>query len=279
MDKSAILQIQETANLQQLIAQVQQATPERPYVAIPDGVNIRSLETYMPYLERKKFTFKTTDIKSFIEYADSHEDTPSYQNPIALIDAEHPLNLRAEIIFDFDEAITGRSLHHSHKAKLELLPVAAYKEVNRIDGKRLSQKELADWIEDWGDYLSISTQSGDSMLIAVASISVRNLTIDQARSQKSSVQDFSEEMSISERIEAKNADQLPSIIEFTTIPYTSFEPKTFRFRLSIITGDERPQFGIRLLQREAMQELIADEFFEILEDQLSDGIMKFKGTE
>jgi uncharacterized protein YfdQ (DUF2303 family) len=129
---------------------------------------------------------------------------------------------------------------------------------------KLSQKNAAEFLEDWEDNLQVFNQAGESMTIHQATKALRDLTIESAREVNSQVNDFSESMSAMERIEAKNQSSLPSAIVFKCVPYLALSEREIVIKVSLITGGEKPTIGLRLVRIDAIEEEIALEFKELL---------------
>jgi uncharacterized protein YfdQ (DUF2303 family) len=164
----------------------------------------------------------------------------------------------------FDLGTTDLPEHKEHKATLSLKKTAAFKALLGCDDSKFSQKNAADFLEDWEDNIAVFNQSGESMTLRQATKALRDLTIESAREINSQVNDFSESMSAMERIEAKNQHSLPSSIVFNCIPYLALKNRDFTIRLSIITGGDRPTIGFRIVRIDAIEEEIALEFKDLL---------------
>jgi uncharacterized protein YfdQ (DUF2303 family) len=67
-------------------------------------------------------------------------------------------------------------------------------------------------------------------------------------------------MSAMEKVEAKNQERIPSEIHFNCEPYSGLKERTFKLRLGILTGGEKPMLVMRILRLESTEEDIAEEF-------------------
>jgi len=253
MDKQAIQQIQESANIPDIIDQVKGA--HVPLAVVPDSMSVRDLEKYQEHASRYRIGFVTTSIADFSTYSEDFDQ----EGAKCFVDAER---MTAKTIFDLGTVeLPG---HQENTAKLKLSKTAAYSALLRLDGERLSQKTAAEFIEDWSDNIIVFTKDGDNMTCPAASAALRNLSIEAAREVNSKVSDFGESVSALERIEAKHQESLPSEIQFKCDPYNGLDKRTFKLRVSILTGDDRPKISLRILKLESTQEEIAEEFKEIL---------------
>ena len=261
MDKSAIEKIQGAGAL--AIAREQLDKPSLPgvYVA-PENMTTRDLEKFMPTARHFKLGFNTRVISEFTRYAMEHasEDSGIFVNDE---------NLSA--VCSVDLGTKDKPLHQFHSARLQLKKTAVYSAILNITDTKLAQKTAAEFIEDWKHEVSaILTSDDQSMTVGLASSSMRNLTIEQAREVNSKVDDFGYSASAQERLEAKNKDKLPSFIKLTVAPYHGLGVREITLRMGIIPSGEAPFITFRIVGNEALQEELAFEFKEILEADLKD---------
>lgn len=132
--------------------------------------------------------------------------------------------------------------------------------MSAINSDHLKQKNAAEFIEDWADQIMALSKEDEAMSPKAAAAALLNLTIETAREVNSKVDDFGESMSAMERIEAKNQEQIPAALKFKCVPYQGLEEREFVLRVSILTGDTKPAIKLRIIQLEAMEESIAEEF-------------------
>ena len=123
-----------------------------------------------------------------------------------------------------------------------------------------SQKNAAEFIEDWSGDLVVLNSAGDVMNLQASVKALLDMSIESAREVNSKVSDFGEQMSAMERIEAKNQDSLPSSILFSCVPYGGLATRDFKLRVSILTGGDRPAVMYRIVGLESQEEEIAEEF-------------------
>ncbi|WP_244581861.1 DUF2303 family protein, partial [Escherichia coli] len=73
-------------------------------------------------------------------------------------------------------------------------------------------------------------------------------------------------------------DIMPVAFEFKCVPFEGLKERPFKLRLSIITGD-RPVLVLRIIQLEAVQEDMANEFRDLLVEKFKDSnVETFIGT-
>ena len=227
-----------------------------PTALIPDNAGIESLERFD--LERFRFrgSMETTSIDDFVRYSTgySSDETPAR----CFIDAD---NMRARTIFNIGTLVNPG--HADNTASIGLKQTAPFRALLAIDGTRLSQKQIAEWLEDWKDYLLAFDADGNSMQITQAAQAVRRVTIQQATQSDHEDSDFSGKKSLMQSIEASSKDVMPVAFEFKCVPYEGLGERAFSLRNSLLKSGE-PCFVIRIVQLEAQEEAIANEFRDLL---------------
>lgn len=231
-----------------------------PSLLIPHGYDIKNIEHLQDQRSRFRGVLSTQSLPDFCDYVVSQ--TGSDVKVPTFVDAEC---MAAVAIFDLGD--TALPLHAEHQAKLILKPTAAYNALRLIAGGRHSQQQLAEWVEDWNQYLKVKDKDGADISIGVAVQKIRSITI-KAKSEVTSSQDnFSAGRSSMDSIEAAHAEQQPHDLIFTTKPYEGLPPFAFTLRLSIITG-EKPMLCPRWVQKEAQEEEIAQAFKDVLKKEI-----------
>lgn len=249
MDKSAIQQIQESANIPAIIETLKGT--KTPVVAMPESMGIHSLEKYMENASRYRLSLDTPSFDDFVEYIQEHDS----EGAICFVDGERML---AQTVFDLGTIKAPG--HKEHSAILQLKQTAAYAAIVNISGQELSQKEASEFLEDWADFITVSTSSNEGIPVHKAAAILRDLTIESAKEVTTKVDDFGASMSGMERVEAKNKNQIPAELSFSCVPFLSFEARTLYLRVSILTGGQAPKIKFRIKQLEALREKLSLEF-------------------
>jgi uncharacterized protein YfdQ (DUF2303 family) len=265
VEKSAIVQIQESANIPALISQLAAMNTNTPVIVTPDNFKLVNLESYMPNRAGYRFNLKTDSLTDYIEYAKEYDK----EGAKCFINAKE---MSAAIIFDLGTEETP--LHQDHTATLTLEQTAPYSALLNVNGRQFSQKEASEFIEDWSDQLKVTNQDGAEMATSIAAKRLRDLTIEAAREVNSKVSDFGESMSAIERLEAKGQDSLPSTMLFKCTPYLDLQEYTFELRVGILAGGDKPKVVFRIVRLELVQEEITNEFKNKLVDGFKDSKLK-----
>ena len=233
-----------------------------PTALLPDGTNVESLERFS--LERFRFrgAMTTTSIDDFARYSTGYA---SASDPArCFIDAD---NMTARSVFNI--GTLDNPGHAENVASITLKKTAPFRALLQIDGQRLKQKQIAEWLEDWSDYLLAFDADGNTMQISQAAQAVRRITIQQATQQDHETSDFAGKKSLMQSVEASSKDVMPVAFEFKCVSYEGLGERRFSLRNSLLTSDE-PCFVLRIVQLEAQEEEIANEFRDLL-------ISKFEG--
>ncbi|SFM72215.1 DUF2303 family protein [Marinobacter pelagius] len=239
-------------------------------VAIPEGVKVADLENYLENRRRYRGSMKTSLIDEFVEFVTTTVDQ------YGEFAADHfpcfvsPEVMKAVAFFNLGEVDAPG--HGDHRAYLDLQETESFRELMKINGARLDQRTLAEWLEDWRDHLKTFAEDLETVLPLAAAVSaIRRVTIGTSAEATSEEQTFSSRRSAMAEVEAKHKDQLPAFLHFTCEPYQGLSERTFLIRLSLITGD-KPQFSARIVRLETAREEMAKE----LEERLRKG---FEDTE
>jgi uncharacterized protein YfdQ (DUF2303 family) len=261
MEKSAIQHAQETAHIPELIKQLTEANTAVPVALVPDSMSVKDLETMMPNAARYRLGFNTSSLEDFTSYSKKFDA----EGATCFVDGD---TMSAKTIFDLGTVLEPG--HKQHKATLQMTASAEYSALLRVNGARLSQKDAAEFIEDWADSIGATTKDGSVMTSAAAAASIRDLTIKSARELNSKEDDFGAEMSAMERIEAKNSAQIVAGFGFTCEPYLGLDERSFHVRVSILTGGDKPGITYRIVGLEKRQQEMAVELQTTLSDVLAD---------
>jgi len=227
-----------------------------PTAIIPEGTRVQSLENLS--LERFRFrgAMDTTSIDDFVRYSVGYANTE--QKARCFIDAE---NMLARSIFNI--GTLDNPGHADNVASIKLKKTAPFRAMLSINGDHLNQKQIAEWLEDWSDFLTAFDASGNTMTIAQAAQAVRRVNIKQVSESAHEDEDFSGKKSLMESVEASSKDVMPVAFEFKCVPYEGLAERRFSLRNGLLKSHE-PCFVVRIVQLEAQEESIANEFRDLL---------------
>ncbi len=231
-------------------------------IVLPDGYHIHKLEHLNLLRDRFRGLMSTTSIADFVKYAvnSAFEDEPAG----CFINADE-----MEAVCIFNIGTISEPGHADNKASIALKKTAPFRAVLDINGRKNRQKELAEWLEDWRDYLLAFDADGNVMSIKQAVSAIRRISIEAMSTSDHEDQDFSAKRSVMESVEAKSKEIMPVAFEFKCVPYEGLTDRPFSLRLSILASDN-PQLVLRIIQLETAEEAIATEFRDLLIEKFTD---------
>lgn len=234
-------------------------------ILVPENYLVQSVEHLNHNRARFRGRMSTNSLPDFCRYVERRAPGQAAAVPMAagFIDAD---SMSCQVFFNLgNEAEPG---HADDTANLTLKPTAAYAAMRSIAGSRLSQTQLAEWMEDWADSLKVTGTSGEDIPVGVAVQKIRTITIKATAERTSTESNFSAGRSAMDQIEAAHAEQQPADLLYTIKPYEGLQARTFTLRLSVITGGDKPVLVSRWVQQEAQEEEIAQEFKGVLTSEI-----------
>lgn len=221
-----------------------------PSIALPESYKLVDLEHMMPNRNQFRGTLHTANLDEFVRYHENYQ----LEGNQCFVDAE---KMRAQTIFDLGtQSAPG---HCKHRANLQLKKTSLFSNLLSINERQQGQKNLAEWIEDYSDFIQVFTAAGEKIGNAIASSAVRNMTFEAKQGRETSVDDFSHHQSEYESMAVRSKGELPmpAVFKFTCVPYLGLEERTFEMRMSAI-GNE--VLVLRIKKLEQHEEEMAEEF-------------------
>ena len=260
LDSNAISQIQDMTVASLSLEAIEKSLC--PAIVLPNEFKVSSLENLQEGRFRFRGEMKTTSISDFVKY--------SIKNAIdegvsCFIDADE---MSAKTIFNI--GTIGEPGHADNTALVKLKQTSPFAALLKIDGVKHRQKELAEWLEDWRDYLIAFDADGNVLDIKQAISAVRRITIESTRSAEHEDHDFSAKRSVLENVEARSKDVMPTAFQFTCTPYDELKERSIKLRYSVLTGGDVPVLVLRIVQLENLEEQIAQEFRNLLCDEFDE---------
>ncbi|EMO5695103.1 MULTISPECIES: YfdQ family protein [Klebsiella pneumoniae complex] len=254
LDGSAIKQVQDLVLSGYYMEDIQRLAC--PTAVLPAGTGIESLERFSSERFRFRGAMETTSIDDFVRYSSGY--AKENEKARCFIDAD---NMLARSIFNI--GTLDNPGHADNVASIKLKKTAPFRALLSINGDHLNQKQIAEWLEDWSDYLIAFDADGNTMKIAQAAQAVRRITIQQTNASDHEDGDFSGKKSLMQSIEASSKDVMPVAFEFKCVPYEGLGERAFSLRNSLLKSND-PVFVLRIVQLEALEEAIANEFRDLL---------------
>jgi len=241
-----------------------------PALLIPKDYKIADIEHLQPGRYRFRGQLSTGFISDFNNYIkariDDHpREEPWFPYPVMV----NGNNMSAKAFFNLGcESDPG---HGDDTAILTLETNPPLVSLRDICGKRLSQLELAAWLEDWANYLAAEKENGEEMDIKHAINAVRKITIKEARTATSEAGNFSANRSVLENVDANSDKDQPAYFTLTCNPYQGFHPRDFKIELVIIRNkgeqEDKPLLKLRIVREEDINLEISEEFKDLIEKE------------
>lgn len=230
-------------------------------VASRDGISIENIEHLQAGRARFRGTYSASTISDFTSYC-AHRAL----DPTIFLDAQAG---SATAFFNLgDEKQPG---HADDRATLKLRPTSPFAAVSDLSRTQFTQRQLADWLEDWSDFVKPFYGEEVRGTLANAIAAVRSIEIKAGSNVSHDDRDFGATRSALEQIEARAKEatlQLPSGFIFTCEPYDGFESVEFRLRLSVTPSDP-PKLSLRVIGLDEARERIAQAFVDLVKQGLS----------
>lgn len=250
MDSQAIQLIQSTA----IEAQRANRLDEMHTPAFIIGEKVVTLEHLQEGRSRFRGSYTSDSLESFAEYVKAYASNAS-----GFVNAE---KMSGCVFFNLgDKAAPG---HGDWTATLQLKPTPEYAAMLAVSGKKLEQRAIVEWIEDWASFIQPIDSTGTEIVPSKALTAIRKLTIKATSESTHQDKDFGARRSAIEDVEATADEGIPYALSFAVVPYTGLSRRTFTLRLGVLTGGDKPLLMLRPVALESAVDAIADEFRKTL---------------
>lgn len=221
-----------------------------PLIALPDTFSRHDVETYLPNRIRARGTMQTPYINDFVAYIAANMESGAS----VFVDAD---NIQAAAVLNLGTPTAPG--HADQLAKLSPKRTAAYSALRNIASNPQTQRDLAEWLEDWlQNWTAIAGEV--TVTNGQALLAIRNLTIEAASKAEHKEENLSASRSTFESVQATSAHTLPGVITFKCKPYPDLAEREFKLRLAVLTNDSKPRFSLRITALDEHTEQMATEF-------------------
>lgn len=239
--------------------------------ALPNGVVLHDLEKYHKGPRRFRGQMKTNSIADFSEFADEFGTS---DESLCFIDQE---KMSSRLIVDAGSVATP--LHCEFDANLTLEKTAGFvAAMNMVGGQAKTQKDFAEFMEDWNTNLKPIGANGEPYPLPKAIQAIRAVSIEEIRKSDHSEQSLKTERTAMESIEAKSVEQMPALLLFTCIPYHGLPEREIKLRVSILTSHDKPMISVSYPHELVDKEEMATEFKTALRAAVTENIKTYIGT-
>lgn len=260
-DASAIKELGQSEAIKAANESVTNAAENAHIVGLTNDFSLHDLEKYLPNRRRARGTMSTNSIENFAEYTEKHAEVGTS----VFITAE---TMKAVAVLNLGSPSAPG--HADNTAVLELKQTAPYKAMIGIASIARSQQNIAEFMEDWISHIVCQSNDGTVLEPKKAIAAIRSISIENLRKMEADVEQFSETRSALDSVKATSKETLPSSIDFTCEPRYFLKQRTFRMRLSILTGNSAPTLTLRIIKLEEHEEQMAEEMRELIVGAIKD---------
>lgn len=268
LNKEAIDAISECAAIVQASDAVQRAFGQQALAVLPERFKRHDLEEYLPNRRRARGLMRTSCLKDFAEYTDTHKE----EGASVFV---RPDSMSAIAVLNLGTAI--KAGHADNQAILILEKSPAYYALLHVaHGGKLSQLDVAEFFEDWAENLQFFNEDGE-ITLNKSIAAIRKLTIESSRKLESNEQSLSASKSAFESAQATSQDPIPTKIEFSCYPYKELSERKFTLRLGVLTGGDKPYITLRIIKHEEHIEDMAMELADKTSEKLGGTVQVLLG--
>lgn len=242
---------------------------EQCVVALPDSFHVEDLDKFQPTRRRLCGTLCTSNEQHFVGYCQQNKEAGA----IVTIDADEMLAV-AHLNFGTAKA-PG---HADNLAKLNYQKTAEYQALLQMVGRNVSQRELAEFLEDFVHLIKCFDDASNEITLGHAVAAVRKVTIESLSNTDSEVSSLQESRSTFESIKASSKQPLPTRISFTCTPYFGLPERKFNCRLTVAVGEKAPRMGLTLIHRELHKQEMAEQAVQQLSAALGSEMPVYVGS-
>ena len=246
---------------------------EKDIIILSDNSGVHDLEKYSKTKRRMNGSFGTTSIAALTQFAETTIDESSEVDMPSCFIGD---NGRAKLIFNF--GTTETPLHQDLSGSVHLGQTAVFKAISRLREDRMSQRDLAEFIEDYHSYVVALDKDGIEINQSVAIAAIRNMSIESNQSVNQTTEEYKDTSSAFASVEAKFKDATPVYLRFDIPAFNEIENRVFVFRISVLTSDNKIKLALRCPNWDEIIESINIEFQEKLAEKLEPlGVKTFIG--
>jgi uncharacterized protein YfdQ (DUF2303 family) len=266
----AIKELSQSEAIKAANESVTKAAQDAHVVGLPGEFSMHDLEKYLPTRRRARGIMTTSVTDHFAKYTGMHAE----DGACAFVSPE---KMQAVAVLNLGSK--DKPGHTDNLAVLELKKTAAFNELLAIaNGIQQTQRKVAEFMEDWQDYILCFSDSDTKMETKRAIAAVRSITIEALSKMDAHEENFGSTRSALDSVKASSKETLPAFFDFTCEPRHGLARRTFRVRIGIVTGSAAPSLTLRIIKLEEHEERMAEELAEIVGDAVKDSIPVVIGT-
>lgn len=231
---------------------------------IDKNTQIADLQKFSKTKRRMSGNFKTSSISALAEFAESTiKESPEIDTPSCFVGEDG----KASLFFNFGSI--ENPLHQDLTGSVSLKKTAVFKAIEELKDRQLTQRELAEFIEDFNTCAVALDKNGDVILQSSAIASIRDMSIESQRNVGQTSEDYRDTASAFASVEAKFKGATPAYLKFTIQPFSEMSEYEFIFRISVLTTNDRIALTLRCAKWDEILEEVNAEFQEKLTEKLA----------
>lgn len=233
-----------------------------PAIVLRSNETVHSLEPFQEFRTRFRGDFNTALIEHAAVYLAKHDPGDGLTGYVNRSDMS--------CLFVLDEGNIEQPGHCLHRVNIKAEQTPEFRALLNVAGKKLTQREMADWLEDYADYLDPrdATNCPIGYSIATAIQLIRKLTITEKSAKTHEAGDLKASRSALEEVEASSTQPLPSRISARFRAYEELDERSFSCRLVIYPEDE-PKLSLRPVNLDLIQQSMAEEFAALIASKIA----------
>lgn len=247
---------------------------DKDVIFLDGDVRVHDLEKFSPKKRRMNGNFATTSLLALAQFAEATiKQSNEIDNPSCFIGNKG----NAKLIFNFGDM--KNPLHQDLNASIQLNQTPVFVAMSNLKDESITQRTLAEFIEDFNNYVVALDKDGNEINQKVAISSIRDMSIESQRSVSQSSEDYKDTSSAFASVEAKFKAATPAYLKFDIPAFNEIDNKVFIFRISVITSDDKIKLVLRCPKWDEVIESINIEFQERLAEILGPlGVETFIGN-
>lgn len=241
-----------------------------PAVIMPSERQVASLEHLLDSPVFHRVTYNTERLDDFCRYVGNarRDGTAVFVKPDGS---------GAQAIIDFGDH--DHPQWQRHKAGLNMKHTAEFAACLGINGKAMTQRQIIEWLEDWGHIASGVNAAGESLTVPRIIAALRRIDLKASRAASHEDRNFGATRTAMEEIEASSGDgAMPDIIKIVCQVYPCTKQREVTLRLSLLTGDDKPTLKARIIGLDTINKEVAEEIEMEIITRLGDSSSVFVGS-
>lgn len=235
-------------------------------VSLPESWKLHDLEFAQAHRRRFRGQLRTELLPCFAGYVASFSEDIK---PAVFVDAAR---MAAVAVLNLGQPGDYPG-HADHQATYTAKPSAAYAALLKICSQPHSQKDVAEWMEDWLDLLQAEDAAGEPVPPAQAVAAVRSITLEGVKRAEVTEKSLSSSRSSFEQVTASSSSRLPAWLQVSCAePYIGLAARSLRVRLGVLTGDT-VRLQLRVAQAEKHAEEMALELVSLIKAAVPNGLV------